>query len=472
MFDIILFGLGALWASFAPHTGGEVFQWIGTVLLLAVIPILGWLLLRFAQLCLLACGLTLAATHVILSDAGIQFKWNWPLIKFSSPTISWNNISYIDVTNPQSRLLGGTLDFHVCKTIMDPKDISFFALFYPEFWYSDTHSKILLDLPAIDYGDQSRRLIGGLLRYLPEDRIQPHLFDTVTSAANGSYTSLWLNSLSSSQQSSRSATLPAAARVGNKYTVKKQLGSGGQGTAYLASVDDTESGGVVVLKEFIIPDHGGASARKRALANMQRESELLKKIDHPQIVKLIDTVVEGGRAYLVLEHISGVSLRSLVAQRGPLPLAEVKSITKQLCDILEFLHTQSPPIIHRDFTPENIMVSEDGIAKLIDFNVAQQLESTYTRTIVGKHAYIPPEQFRGKATTQSDLYALGGTIHLMLTGKDPEPISVSHPRKFRNDVPIALDELVTKATAINVAARFTSAKEVVEKLETVDLVVQ
>jgi serine/threonine protein kinase len=167
---------------------------------------------------------------------------------------------------------------------------------------------------------------------------------------------------------------------------------------------------------------------------------------------------------LVLEHIDGQTLRSLVAERGSLPLNEVKEITEQLCNILEYLHSQSPPIIHRDFTPENIIISTDGMAKLIDFNVAQQLESTYTRTVVGKHAYIPPEQFRGRATPQSDIYALGGTIFFMATGKDPEPISVSHPKAIRTEIPNAFDELVAKATATQAEARFSTAAELKQEL--------
>jgi len=81
-----------------------------------------------------------------------------------------------------------------------------------------------------------------------------------------------------------------------------------------------------------------------------------------------------------------------------------------MCSIIEYLHSFSPPIIHRDFTPENLLLSDDNKLVLIDFNVAQQQESASTRTIVGKHNYLPPEQFRGNANTQSDIYACGGCI--------------------------------------------------------------
>ncbi len=95
------------------------------------------------------------------------------------------------------------------------------------------------------------------------------------------------------------------------------------------------------------------------------------------------------------------------------------------CGLLDLLHANS--IVHRDFTPDNLILNSKGQLKLIDFNVAQQIQEGSTGTIVGKHAYVPPEQFRGKATSQSDLYAFGATMFYLLTGKDPEPISQSIP---------------------------------------------
>jgi serine/threonine protein kinase len=126
----------------------------------------------------------------------------------------------------------------------------------------------------------------------------------------------------------------------------------------------------------------------------------------------------------------------------------------QLCDILAHLHGQSVPVIHRDFTPENIMIGANNFTTLIDFNVAKQLQSTATKTVVGKHSYIPPEQFRGKATPQSDIYALGATMYFMLTGEDPEPISSSHPQEQNKNVSPALDALVARATAIDTQNRY------------------
>jgi serine/threonine protein kinase len=99
-----------------------------------------------------------------------------------------------------------------------------------------------------------------------------------------------------------------------------------------------------------------------------------------------------------------------------------EKIALQICDFLGYLHSLTPPVVHRDITPDNIMIGDNGDITVLDFNVAQQLESQSTRTMVGKQSYIAPEQFRGKAVTQSDLYSVGATIfYISRTGRDWSP---------------------------------------------------
>lgn len=162
-----------------------------------------------------------------------------------------------------------------------------------------------------------------------------------------------------------------------------------------------------------------------------------------------DNFIEDHRFYLVLEHAQGDSLRKLIDESGPMSNMETMELAVQLLGILSHLHTMSPPVIHRDFTPENIIIAEDGTPKLIDFNVARQSESTATRTVVGKHSYLPPEQFRGKACPQSDIYALGATLFFALTGEDPEPISASKPRDKSLTVDSHLDNIIFRATQLS-----------------------
>jgi serine/threonine-protein kinase len=216
-----------------------------------------------------------------------------------------------------------------------------------------------------------------------------------------------------------------------------------------------------VLKEFILPVYVDVNVRKSALEQFENEARILRQLDHPQIVKLVDYFVEDHRAYLVLEHIDGKSLQKIVEEKGPLPEGEVVSLAKQMCKILEHLHGLSPPVVHRDFTPDNLILSSNGVLKLIDFNVAQQQESTTSGTVVGKQAYLPPEQFRGMPTSQSDIYSMGATLHFLLTGQEPEPISVSHPKRVNASVSEKMNSLVEHSTAIDCSKRY----EKIEHLE-------
>jgi serine/threonine protein kinase len=141
--------------------------------------------------------------------------------------------------------------------------------------------------------------------------------------------------------------------------------------------------------------------------------------------------------------------------------SEVVKVALQLCDIVGYLHHHVPPIVHRDLTPENLMIQNDDTIVLLDFNVAKELDPiATTHTIVGKHNYIPPEQFRGNASTQSDIYAMGGTIFWLLTGQEPEPISVAHPRDIAAHVSEWMDQLVATATEQDLNCRFNSIEDV------------
>jgi serine/threonine protein kinase len=198
--------------------------------------------------------------------------------------------------------------------------------------------------------------------------------------------------------------------------------------------------------------------KEQALKRFDHEAKMLQALDSDHIVKLRDHFFEDHRGYLVLEHINGKTLRQLVDEKGALSEAEILSMSQQMCLILAHLHERD--IIHRDFTPDNLILTEDGTLKLIDFNVAQSTAVGTTGTIAGKHAYLPPEQFRGKATKQSDIYAMGATLFYLAVGHDPEPISQSSALKSGATVSASLDELMRGCTAIDCAKRFGSIADV------------
>ncbi|HEY9678498.1 MAG TPA: serine/threonine-protein kinase [Drouetiella sp.] len=270
------------------------------------------------------------------------------------------------------------------------------------------------------------------------------------------FTELWLNELSApSKRENLTPLTPGMVLQDGAYVVTRKLGTGGQGTVYLATKHDRITGAVetVALKEFVMPVFPDARVRKTVAEKFQQEAQMLSRINHPQIVKLFDVFVEDHRAYLVLERITGKTLKRAVQDGGPMSEEQVLGYAAQMVEILQYLHTQDPPVIHRDFTPDNLMLSDDGKIFLIDFSVAQQVEINITGSVVGKHLYMAPEQFRGKASTASDLYSLGATLSYLLTGIEPEAISVAHPKSMNADVSEALDRVVSGCTTIDESKR-------------------
>lgn len=386
-------------------------------------------------------------THFGVSKKGLRLYWIRWFGDKSKDYIPWPKISHVRLRRAKEAIM------------LDETWIDFIA--------QETGQPLFkLRLDGIVTGEQRKRLHTALKEHLRPEQIDPALHDTLNPVKVDNYTQLWLEVLATSPARQRQDSLPVSATIANgRYDVLGQIGSGGQGTAYLArakagALGEGSAPLDVVLKEFVLPYHAGLTVSKKALDSIQREADLLRALAHPQIVKMVDLFVEDQRAYLVLEHIEGKSLRNIVDEQGPYSEEQVCDLALQMCDILSHLHSQHPAVLHRDFTPENLIMGSDGSLKLIDFNVAQQMHSDATRTVVGKHAYIPPEQFRGKATEQSDLYAMGATMYFLLTGREPEPITVAHPRAERSEVSPEMDTIVAQCTAPDCDVRYLASHDI------------
>ncbi|MBU6451806.1 MAG: serine/threonine protein kinase [Cyanobacteria bacterium REEB67] len=284
-----------------------------------------------------------------------------------------------------------------------------------------------------------------------------------------SYTELWLAELSAAPKRDRLTPLDNGAMLcDQKYQVINKIGVGGQGTVYLAfchqARSQEETAQVVVLKEFLLPIFPDKAVRRAAAMRFQKEADLLTRLSHPQIVKLKDLFLEDHRAYLVLEHLEGRNLKEIVNEFGPLPTKEIYRLAGQMAEILAYLHEQEPPVVHRDFTPDNLILTEDGALKLIDFSVAQSFTSNVTGSVVGKPHYIAPEQFRGKPTVQSDIYSMGATLFFLATGKDPEPISTIRLQDYQAGADHLLSIIIEKATKMDVALRSQNARDILAQL--------
>lgn len=244
--------------------------------------------------------------------------------------------------------------------------------------------------------------------------------------------------------------------------VLRQLAFGGFAAVYLA---EDSVNGTVVLKESVVPDSQSEGIREKAREMFAREALTLRGLNHPGIARVYDYFIEDDRSYIVMEHVNGINMRQLVAQQGVQAEARVIEWAATISSILTYLHEQSPPVVHRDVTPDNLVLTNLGEVKLIDFGASNQYLGTATGTLVGKHAYMPPEQIRGKSEPVSDVFALGATMHFWLTGSEPEPLSTSHPIRVNPAVSSEIDALVSAATQMEVSKRTRSAAALREQLE-------
>lgn len=277
-----------------------------------------------------------------------------------------------------------------------------------------------------------------------------------------SYTQMWEEELSARFGATNFIPLEPGHKLQEGFlTLERQLAFGGLSAIYL--VKDNQ-GKHMVLKEAVIPKEADQELQKQSIAMLEREARYLSALNHPGLARVYDYFVEDARHYLLMEYIKGTDLRRYVKENGPISAKEAIDWAAQIAEILAYLHEQEPPIVHRDISADNIILREDETGAeslaIIDFGAANTFLGTATCTLIGKQAYIPPEQLRGKATVKSDLYSLGCTIFFLLTGKDPEPISISDPSSCKPETPRFLSELVVSLTQMEQEKRPESARTV------------
>jgi tRNA A-37 threonylcarbamoyl transferase component Bud32 len=278
-----------------------------------------------------------------------------------------------------------------------------------------------------------------------------------------SYTQIWEEDLNQRYSGTNYVPLPTNHVLQNgRYRVLMEMTAGGMSAVYLA---ESEAKKKVVLKEAVAPLDSDQQQRQKSRELFNREADILAKLNHAQIARVLDHFVEDERDYLVLEYIPGRTLRQVVQSGGQQKEKLVLRWTIQICEILSYLHDQVPPIIHRDLTPDNLILRDDDTIVLVDFGAANEYVGSATGTMIGKQCYMAPEQLRGKATPASDLYSLGATMHLLLTGKDPTPLSQSFPATIVPSISPALDKLVAQLTDFDQSGRPVSAHAIKEQLE-------
>ncbi|HEY2105129.1 MAG TPA: serine/threonine-protein kinase, partial [Candidatus Binataceae bacterium] len=254
--------------------------------------------------------------------------------------------------------------------------------------------------------------------------------------------------------------------VGNRYRVSRLLGGGGMKMVYLA--EDLRLAARPCALAEMVDAISSPDVQRQAVSGFQREANMLAELNHEHIPRIYDCFSEQNRHYLVMEYVAGDTLEEEIkAAGGQLPADRVIDIALQVLETLEYLHHREPPVIYRDLKPSNIMVTPTGQVKLIDFGIARHFQPLIGATMVGTQGYAPPEQYRGKVETRSDLYALGATMHHALSGRDPTtepPFSFPLLRKLCPQLNPALADLVSEALMYDVERRIRDVDEMKHRL--------
>ena len=266
--------------------------------------------------------------------------------------------------------------------------------------------------------------------------------------------------------SGSSSLLTPSTLLQDRYRITQLVGQGGMGAVYLAN-DTRFSSKVCVVKEML--DHfSDGEQRETAMQNFYREADLLANLKHNSIPEVFDRFTESNRHYIVMEYINGVDLEARISETGqPFDEKSVIGWAIQVCDVLSYLHHQKPPIIFRDMKPANLMLTSYGKIYLVDFGIARFFNPTSRGTMIGTQGYAPPEQYRGQVEPRTDLYALGATMHYMLTGRDPQneaPFSFPAVRSLNPEISEALDALVMRTLDSDIEKRFDSADDMLVEL--------
>lgn len=259
--------------------------------------------------------------------------------------------------------------------------------------------------------------------------------------------------------------------LAGKYEILKKIGQGGMSVVYVAM--DIRLNKQWAVKEI---KKNEKKNTKTLLKGLQMEANILKRVDHPTLPRIVDILYEQGTVYVVMDYIEGCTLSDILKEEGAQPQEQVVEWAKDLCGALGYLHSLNPPIIYRDMKPSNIMVKPDGRVKLIDFGTAKEfdVESLADTTALGTRGYAAPEQFgdargRGiyKTDARTDIYSLGATLYQTLTGKNPSepPYLIKPIRQWNPMLSSGLEKIISKCTMANPEDRYQNCSQLLYALK-------
>lgn len=259
--------------------------------------------------------------------------------------------------------------------------------------------------------------------------------------------------------------------IDGKYEILKQIGKGGMSVVYLAM--DKRLNKQWAVKEIRKTSSG--KSNEVIVNSLLAEANLMKRLDHPTLPRIVDIIDNGNTIYIIMDYIEGESLDKILNEYGAQPEKLVMDWAKQLCDALGYLHSQKPSIIYRDMKPANIMLKPEGNLKVIDFGIAREYkeQNLADTTVLGTRGYAPPEQHGSRQTdARSDIFALGMTMHHLLTGVDPRPADYMYVpvRQWKPELSDGIEAIINKCTTLDPDDRYQNCSELMYDLEHPDLI--
>lgn len=257
--------------------------------------------------------------------------------------------------------------------------------------------------------------------------------------------------------------------IDGKYEILREIGHGGMSVVYLAM--DTHLNKQWAVKE--IKKKGSGKNDEIIVNSLLAEANLMKRLDHAALPRIVDIIDNGVTIYVVMDYIEGESLDKILNEYGAQPEELVIGWAMQLCDALAYLHAQKPPIIYRDMKPANIMLKPEGNIKIIDFGIAREYkeQSLADTTVLGTKGYAPPEQYSGQTDARSDIFALGMTMHHLLTGIDPRSGEAYAPvRMWNPELSEGIELIIDKCVEPAPENRYQNCSDLLYDLEYPDLI--
>jgi len=254
--------------------------------------------------------------------------------------------------------------------------------------------------------------------------------------------------------------------LGNRYRIEKLIKSGGMGSVYRARHIKLDS--IYAIKEMIFTSTD-VKQNQYGMKRFYEEAKILSRLRHPNLPVVTDYFDEHNKYYIVMDFVEGEDLESILKKYGNpgLPEKHVRYWSEEVLKVLSYLHNQSPPIIYRDIKPSNIMIrNSDKKVMLVDFGIARTIQgNVYSgQTAIGTFGYAPLEQYRGQVEPRSDLYALGATMHCLLTGIEPVSCDFKPVREILPSISESLEKIIQKALQEKLENRFSSAEVMVKEI--------